>query len=142
DTEGYSDLDGQLTSQTFTAHPKFDPHTGDMCAFGYAAKGLITRDMVYYEISPDNRIKHEVWFELPYYCMMHDFGLTEDYAVFHVVPIVGSWDRLEKGLPHFGFDTTQDVYLGILPRKGDAKDVRWFKAPNCFASHVMNAFND
>ncbi len=142
ETEGYSDLGGQITSQTFTAHPKFDPATGDMCAFGYAAKGLITKDMAYYEISPENEIKHEVWFELPYYCMMHDFGLTEDYACFHVVPIVGSWERLKERKPHFGFDTTKEVYLGILPRRGDAKDVRWFKAPNCFASHVMNAFND
>jgi carotenoid cleavage dioxygenase len=73
--------------------------------------------------------------------MMHDFGVTRDYAVFHVVPSIGSWERLEQGLPHFGFDTTKDVYLGILPRDGEGKDVRWFKTPNCFASHVMNAHN-
>ena len=31
----------------------------------------------------------------------------------------------------------------MLPRNGGtAKDMRWFKAPNVFASHVMNAFND
>ena len=142
ETKGYTDFGGQVTSPTFTAHPKIDPDTGDMCAFGYAAKGLLTKDIVYYELSPDHQLKHEVWFELPYYCMMHDFGVTEDYAVFHVVPIVGSWERLEKGLPHFGFDTTLPVYLGVLPRRGEASDIRWFKAPNCFASHVMNAFND
>jgi carotenoid cleavage dioxygenase len=32
--------------------------------------------------------------------------------------------------------------LGVLPRHGDAKAMRWFKAPTIFASHVMNAFND
>lgn len=74
--------------------------------------------------------------------MMHDFGVTRDYAVFHVVPIVSSWERLKQGLPHFGFDTTMPIYLGVLPRTGTARDIRWFKAPNCFASHVMNAFND
>ena len=74
--------------------------------------------------------------------MMHDFGLTEHYAVFHVVPIVGSWERLRAGLPHFGFDTTQPIYLGVLPREGTAADIRWFTAPNCFASHVMNAFEE
>jgi len=142
ETKGYTDFGGQMTSPTFTAHPKIDPETGDMCAFGYAAKGLLTRDMVYYEISPQGDVKREVWFELPYYCMMHDFGVTRDYAVFHVVPIVGSWERLEAGLPHFGFDTTKEIYLGVLPRDGEARDVRWFKGPNLFASHVMNAFND
>jgi carotenoid cleavage dioxygenase len=142
ETFGYTDWDGQVTSPTFTAHPKIDPRTGDMCAFGYAAKGLITRDMVYYEIGADGRKKKEVWFEIPYYCMMHDFGLTEDYAVFHVVPITSSWERLEAGLPHFGFDATKEIHLVVLPRDGGAEDIKIFTAPNVFASHVMNAFND
>jgi carotenoid cleavage dioxygenase len=142
ETEGYTDFGGQVTSPTFTAHPKIDPETGAMCAFGYAAKGLLTRSMVYYEISAEGEKTREVWFEPPYYCMMHDFGVTKDYACFHVVPIVGSWERLEAGLPHFGFDTKKEIYLGILPRGGEAEDIRWFKAPNLFASHVMNAFND
>ena len=47
ETFGYHDFDGQITSPTFTAHPKVDPRTGDMCCFGYAAKGLLTTDMVY-----------------------------------------------------------------------------------------------
>ena len=142
ETFGYHDFDGQMTSPTFTAHPKIDPATGDMCCFGYAAKGLITKDMVYYEIGADGRKKKEVWFEIPYYCMMHDFGLTKDYAVFHVVPIISSWERLEAGLPHFGFDTTKEIHMVVLPRDGDARDIKIFTAPNCFASHVMNAFNE
>ena len=142
ETKGYTDFQGQVKSPTFTAHPKIDPRTGDLCAFAYAAKGLLTRDMVYYELNEKNQLGREVWFEIPYYCMMHDFGVTEDYAVFHVIPIVSSWERLKAGLPHFGFDTSKDIYLGVLPRKGAARDLRWFKAPNCFASHVMNAFND
>ncbi len=142
ETFGYHDFDGQVTSPTFTAHPKIDPQTGNMCCFGYAAKGLLTRDMVYYEITPDGRKTKEVWFDIPYYCMMHDFGLTKDYAIFHVVPITSSWERLEAGLPHFGFDTTMPIHLVVLPRDGEAKDIKTFTAPNCFASHVMNAFND
>jgi carotenoid cleavage dioxygenase len=135
------DFNGRMTSQTFTAHPKIDPRTGQMLAFGYAAKGLCTRDMVFYAIGPDGEIEREVWFQIPYYCMMHDFGITQDYVVFHVVPIVGSWERLEAGLPHFGFDRKRPVHLGVLPRSGDAEDIRWFSAPTCFASHVMNAHN-
>ena len=142
ETFGYHDYGGQVTSPTFTAHPKIDPRTGDLCAFGYAAKGLLTRDVVYYEIGADGRKKHEVWFEVPYYCMMHDFGVTQDYAVFHIVPCVSSWERLQRGLPHFGFDTKKNIHLVVLPRRGSARDIRIFTAPNCFASHVSNAFND
>jgi len=143
ETEGYTDFGGKMQGKTFCAHPKIDPLTGNMCAFGYAAKGdLLSRDCHYMEISPTGELLQETWFEAPYYCMMHDFGVTQDYAVFHVVPIVGSWERLKAGLPHFGFDTSLPVYLGVLPRHGDARALRWFKSPALFASHVMNAFND
>lgn len=144
ETRGYTDFNGKMTGRTFTAHPKIDPDTGHMIAFGYAAKGLCTRDVVYYEIDPQGRLVRETWFELPYYCMLHDFGVTRDYAVFHVVPIIGSWERLEKGMPHFGFDRKLPVYLGVLPRRAgaEAADMRWFKAENLFASHVMNAYNE
>ena len=84
------DFHGTLPGPTFTAHPKIDPHTGNMCCFGYAAKGLLTRDMVYWEITPEGKKVKEVWFEAPYYAMMHDFGVTKDYALFHVVPSTSS----------------------------------------------------
>lgn len=142
DTEGYTNWNGKCTSPTFTAHPKKDPLTGNLVAFSYAAKGLLTKDCTYMEISPTGELLREVWFETPYYCMMHDWGVTEDYACFHIVPSTSNWDRLHANLPHFGFDTTLPVYLMVLPRKGAAKDIKIFKRPNMFCSHVMNAFND
>jgi len=149
ETEGFThffnDKTGQkMTGQTFTAHPKIDPKTGNMIAFGYAASGLCTDDCTFYEVTPEGELVHEIWFKAPYYCMMHDFGITEDYAVFNVMPSIGSWERLEKGMPHFGFDTSLPVYLGVLPRKAGATgdDIRWFKTGNSFNSHVMNAFQE
>jgi carotenoid cleavage dioxygenase len=144
ETIGYSDFGGRMTGETFTAHPKIDPETGDMIGFGYASKGICTLDMTYYEVAPDGTLKREIWFENPYYCMMHDFAITRDYALFHVVPITGSWERLAEGKPHFGFDTTLPVHLGVLPRRegATAAELRWFTTGNCFASHVMNAFQE
>jgi carotenoid cleavage dioxygenase len=141
ETIGNWHFGGAVTSETFTAHPKIDLRTGEMLAFGYAAKGLLTKDMAYYVIRPDGTVAHEAWFELPYYCMMHDFGITADYVVFHVVPIVSDWQRLEQRKPHFGFDTKRPVYLGVMPRRGTGDQIRWFEAPTVFASHVMNAHN-
>jgi hypothetical protein len=37
DTLGPYDFNGQWKSETFTAHPKIDPVTGEMIAFGYEA---------------------------------------------------------------------------------------------------------
>lgn len=144
ETFGFEKFGGKMTGETFTAHPKVDPKTGNMVAIGYAASGLCTDDVTLYEVSPTGALIYEAWFKVPYYCMMHDFGMTEDYLILHIVPSIGSWERLEKGLPHFGFDTTMPVYLGVIPRRADLKqeEIRWFKRDNCFASHVMNAWQD
>jgi carotenoid cleavage dioxygenase-like enzyme len=142
ETFGFTNFYGKLTSETFTAHPKIDPITGNMVAFSYGSKGLCTDDCTYMEISPKGELLKEVWFKVPYTCMLHDFGVTEDYIVIHVIPIICNWERVEKKMPYFGFDTTLPIYLGVLPRNGDSKDMKWFKGPNLFCSHVMNAFND
>jgi carotenoid cleavage dioxygenase-like enzyme len=139
---GYTDFGGKLQSQTFCAHPKIDPVTGNLCAFSYGAKGLMTTDMAYIEISPTGELVKEIPFHNQYYCMMHDFGVTEDYAVFTTMPLISNWERLEQRKPFFGFDTSMPCYMGVLPRNGDARDLRWFRADNCFVGHVMNAFND
>ena len=142
ETIGNWDFRGTFEGQTFTAHPKIDPLTGEMHAFGYAASGVLTNDVVYMRIDREGRIVDQTRFACPYYCMLHDFGVTERYVVFHVIPITGSWDRLRERKPHFGFDTSKEVYLGVFPRNGGAEKVRWFRGPNCFASHVMNAFDE
>ncbi len=142
-TEGYIDFNGKMASQTFCAHPKIDPDTGNMCAFSYASTGLLTEDCSYMEISPDGELLFETAFKAPYYCMMHDFAITENYAVFHIVPIVSNWERLQQEKPHFAFDPSLPVWVGILPRKGTAAEMRWFKAPKTvFASHVLNAYEE
>ncbi|MBT0671216.1 carotenoid oxygenase family protein [Novosphingobium profundi] len=144
ETQGFETFGGTMKGQTFTAHPKIDPITGNMVAIGYAASGLCSDDVAYYEVSPEGELVREVWFKVPYYCMMHDFAITEDYLVIHIVPSIGSWERLEKGLPHFGFDTTMPVHLGVLPRREGVtgEEMRWFTRDNCFASHVLNAWQD
>src|SRR5262249_28415911 len=132
-----------LTGPTFTAHPKLDPQNGQLIAFGFGAKGLFSRDVVYYEISAGGAVTHEVWFQVPYHTMLHDFGVTENYAVFPIIPVCGVGEEaLRAGKPHYAWDSSKPIYLGVLPRAGRASELRWFKAPNQFCSHVMNAFND
>jgi carotenoid cleavage dioxygenase len=138
---GSTDFGGKMKGQTFSAHPKIDPVSGNLVSFGYNSSGPLTTDCTYMEVSPAGELLKEVWFKAPYYCMMHDFGVTEDYVVFPVIPMISTWERLKANLPHFGFDKTMPIYLGVLPRKGQGSDIRWFTAPNQQACHVVNAFN-
>ena len=140
-THGYTDFGGRMKGQTFSAHPKVDPKTGNMVSFGYCSTGPLTTDCTYMEVSPKGELLKEVWFKAPYYCMMHDFAVTQDYVIFPITPMVSSWERLKAGLPHFGFDKTLPIYLGVMPRNGQGSDIKWFTAPNQNACHVFNAFN-
>jgi len=141
-TRGGWDFQGALGGETFTAHPKIDAATGEMVAFGYAARGLLTPHIAVYFIDRAGKLTRQTWIEAPYYSMVHDFGVTRDYIVFPIVPIVGSRERLERGLPHFGWDASREMYLGVLPREADGREVRWFRGKARFGTHVMNAFND
>ena len=144
ESEHFATWNGKMRSMTFTAHPKIDPATGNMVAIGYAASGMHTDDVAYMEVSPAGELVREEWFKVPYYCMMHDFAITPDYLVLHIVPSIGSWEQLEAGKPAFMFDTAKPVYLGVIPRRAGLKDedIRWFKRDTCFASHTMNAWQD
>jgi carotenoid cleavage dioxygenase len=143
ETIGNWTFQGTLPGPTCSAHCKIDPHTGNLVGFGYAAKGDFTRDVVYFEVNPQGRVVHQAWFELPYFEMQHDCGITQNYILFPVVPIMGAGDEgLKAGLPHYGWDPKREIYLGVLPRFGRGDQIRWFTAPNQFTSHVMNAYED
>lgn len=142
ETEGYTDLDGRLTSRTFTAHPHIDPDTGEMIAIGFAAKGEATPDICYMVIDKDGNLVHEVWIEAPYSGMVHDFGVTKDYVIFPIVPITSNIEWLKEGKPHYLWDPRKDVYMGVLPRRGKAEDLRWFRGHNRYSTHVFNAWNE
>jgi carotenoid cleavage dioxygenase-like enzyme len=142
ETIGLWDFNGQLTSATFTAHPKIDPANGDLLCFGYEARGEATPDIVYYEIDSSGRKKRETWIVAPYAAMIHDFAVTENYVIFPLMPLTSDLDRMKNGGRHFEWQPGLDQLFGVLRRDGDGRDVRWFMAPNGFQGHTLNAFDD
>ena len=140
DTVGEFNWDGDLSSQTATAHPKIDPRDGSLVFFGYMARGETTPDIAYYEADASGKIVHEAWFEAPYSSMVHDWAVTENFVIFPIIPLTASLDRLKAGGPIYVWDGSEDVYLGVVSRRGST--VRWFRGTNRFASHVVNAYDD
>jgi carotenoid cleavage dioxygenase-like enzyme len=140
ETRGEWDYQGRLRSQTMTAHPRIDPQTGEMFFFGYEAGGLATRDVAYCVANRDGELIREQWFEAPYCGLMHDFAVTKEHAIFPVFPIIADLARLQAGGPHWAWDSTQDSFIGIMPRYGNVSEMRWFRAPPCSAFHFVNAF--
>ncbi|HWK53327.1 MAG TPA: carotenoid oxygenase family protein [Hyphomicrobiales bacterium] len=140
-TRGRFDFDGSLQSRTMTAHPRLDPDTGELYFFGYEANGLCSDDVAYCIADRRGQLISEQWFKVPYVSLMHDFAITKEHALFPVFPTT-SRERLEAGEPHWHWDGTKPSYVGIMPRNGSVRDLRWFEGPPCFAYHVMNAFTE
>jgi carotenoid cleavage dioxygenase-like enzyme len=139
ETRGPYDFGGKWKSQTFTAHTKVDPISGEMIAYGYEATGLATNDVFVYRIDKSGRVAHEARFKVPYVSMIHDIALTQEHILFPIFGYVTSLERLKAGKVHWGWDSSKPMYIGILPRDSDGKDIRWFKGPGRCMVHTCNA---
>ena len=140
--DNYFTFNDQLTSLTFTAHPKIDEATGELLFFGYEAKGEATREIAVYAADKTGKITWEAWVKAPYTCMLHDFAVTETHIAFLVIPYVTDVERMKAGEVHWAWDNQQPTWFGVMRRYGDGKDIRWFKGPERCATHTMGAFSD
>jgi len=143
DTLGRYDYGGKLRSETVSAHVRIDPDTGEMFTFGYEADGLASTKVSYFIVDKAGELTREQFFDVPYCALMHDFAITEHYALFPVYPTTCDLERLKAGGDHWVHEPQRESWVGVVPRDGDVKDMRWFKGPkgvSCF--HILNAFED
>ena len=141
-TDDYYLFGGGFKGLTHTAHPKNDPHTGRMVGFGYQATGLASNDIYIYEANPDGRIAWDAMVKCPYSAMLHDFVVTERHIAFQLFGLVTNMDNIRAGKVHYAFDSTMPAYVGVMPRGGDAKDIRWVQGPMYFCTHLMGAWSE
>ena len=142
ETIGKSDLGGQLASVSFTAHPKVDPITDELLGFSYQAKGDASRDFVFYLFDADGRLKNEIWFEMPFAGMVHDFAITDEWVVVPFFPMMTDLDVVRQGGPYYQYHPDKETHVALIPRYGKAEDIRWFKGPAGSAGHMVNAVRD
>lgn len=143
DTIGSYNFGGALKSETMTAHVRVDPVTGEMFFYGYEADGLASTKVAYCVVGADGQLKSEQWFDAPYCAMMHDFTISENYALFPIYPTTADLDRLKAGGEHWHHQPDLDSWLGVMPRYGDVAEIKWFKGPKgVFCYHMMNAWED
>jgi carotenoid cleavage dioxygenase-like enzyme len=136
------DWHGHMMATTFTAHPKIDPATSELVGYAYAAKGEASKDIAFYAFDRQGRKTRELWFEGPHASMIHDCGVTERYMVLPMIPQVMDLERIRRGGALFQWDSKVDQIYIVIPRDGEAKDIRLFRAPNGFPGHVINAFDE
>ena len=142
ETRGKYDYDGAVTAVSMSAHPKVDWITNELLTFSYQAKGDGTTDVVFYVIDGEGKIRNEVWFNMPWAGMVHDFAVTETHAIFPFFPMMTDMEVIKKGGPFYQYHPDKETFVAVVPRYGKAEDIRWFKGPNSTAGHMMNAVTD
>ncbi|KAI3934982.1 hypothetical protein MKW98_009901 [Papaver atlanticum] len=138
-TVGLLDYDKQL-EHPVTAHPKIDSFTGEMFTFGCQ---FTPPYCTYRVISKDGFMHDPVPITLLEPTLMHDFAITENFAIFMDLPLKFRLKNFVTGEPVLTFDATKKARFGVLPRYStDEHTIRWFELPNCFIFHNVNAWED
>jgi carotenoid cleavage dioxygenase-like enzyme len=141
DPLGY-DTFGDGLNGPFTAHPKFDPVTGEMVFFGYSAKGRFSPFASIQTADREGRITRAEMLELPFASMIHDFAVTRNWIVLPVFPLTGSMERALSGRPPYAWEPDKGTRIALIPRAGTLGQTRWFDAPPCYVFHPMNHFEN
>jgi carotenoid cleavage dioxygenase-like enzyme len=138
-TRAQTNFGGAWKSQTFTAHPKLDPTTGETFAYGYEATGLCSRDVFVCRFDRAGNITRQWRFQAPHTSMLHDMWLTSEHLVIPGGGLVTDLEWLKAGKMHWGWDSSKPSWHAVIPREGGSEDIRFFFGPERSLVHTTNA---
>jgi carotenoid cleavage dioxygenase-like enzyme len=135
-TTGGYDFDGRLNGP-FSAHPKRDPRTGELHGFGMQIR---PGALAYHRIDARGTLLESRDIPVRGVTMMHDFAVTERYAIFMDLPVVFDVLLGLRGKFPYHWSDRYGARLGIVDRADSSAAVRWFEIEPCYIFHVFNAF--
>ena len=134
----YGTLPGDVP---FTAHPKFDPATGE--GYAYGIKRGMDLALTVYRMEKDGRLKQ--LYSLPQlnYFMVHDMLLSKDHIIFVIPPV---WVDIRKAtsgkvapFQALNFADNRPTKIVILRKDGTGKPIT-INQPANMVFHNGNAF--
>ncbi len=138
-TKGHYDLEGRA-QRRMSAHSKVDWSTGELLFFDYGDEPPF---MTYGVADPQGRLVHEVAIDLPGPRLPHDIGFTTHYAILHDLPFFHDMEVLRQHKYRvLTFHRDIPTRFGIIPRRGQGSEVRWFECEPCYILHVTNAWEE
>ena len=125
----------------FTAHPKFDPLTGEWHAMCYAWAQWLDH-IKYVVLDADGNLSKTVDIPLPGMVMLHDMALTRNYAVVFDLPVTVDMSFVAARRFPYRWNPDYTPRIGLLPRTStDAADIIWCDMDPCYGYHPMNAYD-
>lgn len=134
-----SNYNGKLVGN-MTAHPKFDPKTGEMIFFGYDFAPPFLRTHI---ANAQGELTRSVDIALPQSTMIHDFGVTASRIVIMDLPVVFDINLVAQGIKMpYRWDDTYQARVGVMSRQGDGSDMLWIDIEPCYVYHPLNSYDD
>jgi carotenoid cleavage dioxygenase len=125
----------------FSAHPKYDPATGELHAMAYQWPDLWDH-VQYVVVGGDGLVSKVVDVPVADMPMIHDMSLTPTYAVVYDLPVTVNLDVVSDGHPWpFTWAPDRPARVGLLPRSGTADDIVWCDVDPCYVFHPLNAYD-
>jgi all-trans-8'-apo-beta-carotenal 15,15'-oxygenase len=126
----------------FSAHPRIDPTTGELHNFGTLA-GAKNR-LVLYRVDASGRMRERRFIPLDALPFVHDFVLTERYAIFFLPPVSFDVPRtlfgLKSPVESISHDRGKPTTVLVVPR--DGSEPQRFETRGGFVFHFANGYDD
>ncbi len=145
-TLGSFDFNGELNSNvSFTAHPKFDPFSGDTFAFGITQN--LRPTLKIFKISKATDQLSEISsMSLGGFFPIHDMMLTENYIIFVVSPLKVKLAGAALGTKPLAelleYDQKSPLRILIFRKDGQGESIELKSEPSGLIFHNCNAFED
>ena len=143
ETEGLEDFGSLSSSCPYSAHPKYDPATGEIFNFGIGTGANATLNL--YRSDANGRLLQKNAIPLNGIPLIHDFALAGAYLVFCVPPV-----RLNPLPALFGLSSFSDA-LRWQPKHGaqiividrnTLEPISWGDADPWYQWHFGNSYQD
>ncbi|MGF6823782.1 carotenoid cleavage dioxygenase-like enzyme [Microbacterium sp. ZKA21] len=136
DTVGPSDLGATPEGFNANAHTKYDHRTGEMHSLAFQYGVEFIQHIVF---EPGGAVRRATNIPAPTMPYLHDFGLTENFVLIYVSPMVFNPELFATGVP-FGWNHDLPTRIGVMPRAGGT--VRWMDLPPGMVGHTLNAYEE
>lgn len=137
--EGRETWYGKFPDAGVSAHTKVDEATGELLFFNYQTTYPY---MHYGVISPTGDLVHYTPVPLPGARLPHDMTFTQNYSILNDCPLFWKEDLIERGIYATQFHRDMPTRLGVIPRYGTEKDIKWFECDATYVLHWINAYED
>ncbi|ACK64450.1 Carotenoid oxygenase [Rippkaea orientalis PCC 8801] len=139
ETIGEWNFQGKL-EQSMTAHPKFDPETGELHFYQYSF--FNTPYLHYYIANQKGEIVRKSPIEIANPVLIHDMVLTKNYAIFFDCPLVFNMSKAKANKTPFMWQPEAGTKIILVDRHNPNKKPIYLKTDAFWVWHFMNGFEE